>query len=509
MKKFVSICLVCAMSLSMLTSCGKPNLEGEWELCNASGREIGFSVDFNDSGKVKLEDEKFGYEVIDKDTIEIDGEEYDFEIIDKDKKLIYLGELSDKKEVQALNTAAAELYKASNTAIIELDEEGVSCGGKAIICSDKTKSINADYESDFISKVGTYFEDVSRYGYIIFIDDYLCTYTAVIDSSNKEIVRMYPRGESQFEGMTFDEIYEEMKKMVESEVPEETESDEGETEESEEDSEVSEKMSVDEHAEYLYKAANTVVVELEEEDRYYDKAIICSDSSKSINPIPEGKSEDFNFIDEIKNFFGDVDSNGYEYLIFMDEGYCKYTAVVDPSNEEVVGVYEKDGRFDGMTFDEIYEKIKNVVENKEVFEEIESTTEETEESEEDSEVSEKMEINEYVEYLYKAANSALVDIDELGIYYEGKAIICSDSSKNINAIPSNADEDFNFAERVQRFFDNINDYEYIMFIEDESCKCTVAIDPSNEEVVGVYDKDGKFDGMTFDEIYEEMKNSIE
>ncbi len=371
MKKFVSICLVCAMSLSMLTSCGKPNLEGEWELCNASGREIGFSVDFNDSGKVKLEDEKFGYEVIDKDTIEIDGEEYDFEIIDKDKKLIYLGELSDKKEVQALNTAAAELYKASNTAIIELDEEGVSCGGKAIICSDKTKSINADYESDFISKVGTYFEDVSRYGYIIFIDDYLCTYTAVIDSSNKEIVRMYPRGESQFEGMTFDEIYEEMKKMVESEVPEETESVEEETEEieeteeSEEDSEVSGETGTDQQtlnsaASELYKAANSALTEVEEDIYYSDKAIICSDSSKNINAIPENADEDFNFADGVEVFFNDI--NNYEYIMFIENNSCIYTAIISPSNRDIVGVYDEDGKFDGMTFDEIYEEMKNSIE---------------------------------------------------------------------------------------------------------------------------------------------------
>ena len=188
--------------------------------------------------------------------------------------------------------------------------------------------------------------------------------------------------------------------------------------------------------------------------------------------------------------------------------------MVDPSNEEVVGVYEKDGRFDGMTFDEIYEKIKNVVENKEVFEEIESTTEETEESEEDSEVYVEMEINEYAEKLMGAALSVLVEVDEEDLSYDNKAVICSDSSKSINAIPEGKNENYSFTDELKYFFDNVNNsgYEYALFIDGCDCMYAAVVDPSSKEVVVNYfneEEDGKFDGMTFDEIYEEMKNSIE
>ncbi|MDE6091653.1 MAG: hypothetical protein K2G14_00980 [Ruminococcus sp.] len=222
MKKFVAICLLCAMSVSVLTSCGKPNLEGRWELCNADGDELDVKIKFTDDGTVKIDGEKGKYELVDKDTVEIkiDGEKYecDFEVVDKDEGLIYISELADKKEQQKIDSIASTLMKASNSALMELDEEDKYYKDKAIICSDSSKSINAVPEnagtdSEFIDCVQLFFNDVDKCEYIIYIEDGYCKYTAVTETSDKKVIGTFPADE--FDGMSFDEIYDELKDRIE------------------------------------------------------------------------------------------------------------------------------------------------------------------------------------------------------------------------------------------------------------------------------------------------------
>ena len=218
MKKFVAICLLCAMSVSVLTSCGKPNLEGRWELCNADGYELDVKIKFNDNGIVKIDGEKSDYKVVDKKTIEIDGEKSDFEVVDKDEGLIYISELADKKEQQKIDSIASTLMKASNSALMELDEEDKYYKDKAIICSDSSKSINAVPEnagtdSEFIDCVKLFFNDVDKCEYIIYIEDGYCKYTAVTEPSDKKVIGTFPADE--FDGMSFDEIYYELKDRIE------------------------------------------------------------------------------------------------------------------------------------------------------------------------------------------------------------------------------------------------------------------------------------------------------
>ncbi|MDE5771745.1 MAG: hypothetical protein K2I06_09000 [Ruminococcus sp.] len=222
MKKFVSICLLCAMSASVLTSCGKPNLEGRWELCNADGDELDVTIKFTDDGTVKIDGEKGKYEVVDKDTVEIkiDGEKYecDFEVVDKDEGLIYISELADKKEQQDIDSIASTLMKASNSALVELDEEDIYYTDSAVICSDRSKNINefpenAESGFNFIDAVEPFFSDINEIEYIMFIEDGYCKYTVAADTSNKKVVGTYPADE--FEDMTFDEIYDELKGRIE------------------------------------------------------------------------------------------------------------------------------------------------------------------------------------------------------------------------------------------------------------------------------------------------------
>lgn len=217
MKKFAAVCLLCAMSASMLTSCGKPNLEGRWGLCNADGETLHVTVKFSDDGIVRIDGERSKYEVIDNDTVEIDGEECDFEIIDKDESLIYIRELADETEKNALDSVASTLMKAANSVVTDLDEYGICYTDSAVICSDSSKDINNNPENagadfDFIESTKTFFSDIDDYDYIIYIKDGYCQYAAVKKTSD-DMVGIYPSGE--FEDMTFDEVYEELKGWVE------------------------------------------------------------------------------------------------------------------------------------------------------------------------------------------------------------------------------------------------------------------------------------------------------
>lgn len=221
MKKIITFYLLCAMSASMLTSCGKPNLEGEWKMCNADGNELDCTVRFKDDGKIKVDDRKGDYEVVDKDTVEIKigSEKYecDFEIIDKDESLIYLGEFSDDTERKVLDSMASTLLKATNSALCDMDEEDKYYKDNAVICSDSSKNINAvpenaDDDFDFAEHVKPFFNDINDYDYIIYIGNSVCVYTA-LKSPSGDIVGT--SSSMVFEDMTFDEVYEEFKSNIE------------------------------------------------------------------------------------------------------------------------------------------------------------------------------------------------------------------------------------------------------------------------------------------------------
>lgn len=217
MKKLAIFSMVCVMSVSLLTSCGKPNLEGKWSLCNSDGNELDITLRFKDDGTVKIDDEKEDYKVVDKDTIEIADEEYDFKIIDEDDKLIYLGEFSDNIEIEGMNKSATTLCKAINSALSDIDEEDKYYSSSAVICSDSSKSINAIPENasddfDLSTYIKPFYSDIENYEYIALIEDGgWCSKVAVREPSGK-IVGTYP--EDEFKDMTFDEIYNEMKNSV-------------------------------------------------------------------------------------------------------------------------------------------------------------------------------------------------------------------------------------------------------------------------------------------------------
>ncbi|MDE5584385.1 MAG: hypothetical protein K2J08_11870 [Ruminococcus sp.] len=221
MKKFISFLLICLMLLSVLTSCGKPDLEGRWILCNADGEELNFKIKFKDDGTIRCDHKNGEYKFVDGDTVEIkfDGKEYkcDFEIIDKDRRIIYLGEFSDKIYGRKLEAQACFLVNAVNSVLKDMEDKDIKYIRDALICSDSSKNVNAvpenaDEDFDFIDNLEVFFPDIRDYEFILYIDGYYnnCSKTAVKSGNSMGTYYL-----SEFEGMSFDEICEILKKNIE------------------------------------------------------------------------------------------------------------------------------------------------------------------------------------------------------------------------------------------------------------------------------------------------------
>ena len=124
-----------------------------------------------------------------------------------------IGTLSRGKD-KRLDTAADSLYKAANTVLIELDEEGYikNDSDEFIVSSDSGKDFNvpADFDADlFRSCMKNYFEYEGDW--FVKIQDIYALETAVFDSENPQNVGTYPPSDYvdfAYEGMSYDEIYD-------------------------------------------------------------------------------------------------------------------------------------------------------------------------------------------------------------------------------------------------------------------------------------------------------------
>ncbi|MDE6539491.1 MAG: hypothetical protein K2K66_04815 [Ruminococcus sp.] len=117
-------------------------------------------------------------------------------------------------------------------------------------------------------------------------------------------------------------------------------------------------------------------------------------------------------------------------------------------------------------------------------------------------------INTTASTFMKASNAGITELDEMGVEFPEKCIICSDSSKNYNV-----SEEFlsDFEESLESFFSDYKEFDYIIIIDDGCCTYTACTDPEIPKYVGTYPAnklysadgdhvtmDGKY---TFDEIY--------
>lgn len=113
-----------------------------------------------------------------------------------------------------LDTSAESLYRAVNTALIELDEEGYikNDSDEFIVSSDSSKDFNvpADFDADlFRSRIKNYCDYEGDW--FVKMQGAYALETAVFDSEKPHNVGTYPPSDSPdfaYEGMSYDEIYD-------------------------------------------------------------------------------------------------------------------------------------------------------------------------------------------------------------------------------------------------------------------------------------------------------------
>lgn len=125
-----------------------------------------------------------------------------------------------KKSKQAsINSTAATVMKASNTVLVDLDEQGVELPDKCIISSDHSKNYNVsdDFVSQFEETLEQYFPDYGNYDYFIIIKGGCAVYAAAVNPDSPKFAGTYPANQlysadeeyvSKDEKLTYDELYD-------------------------------------------------------------------------------------------------------------------------------------------------------------------------------------------------------------------------------------------------------------------------------------------------------------
>jgi len=230
MKKFLALTSALALSAVMLTGCAS-KLEGRWTLTDKDGEPTNYSVKFKEDDKVILNGHKGKWEQVDKNTIKFKGFDDDsfngkftFDIVNTDENYIYIENVAEYIEEsgheQLYRTTASTLYKAVNTALVELDEEGYYTDGPIVLSSDssleygdgfkdsKGKAADMDY---FYEKLENYFDEYEDYEFAVYIDSGMyCMATAVSGRTDSTVVGTYPgytKGLTDLEDPN-EEIYE-------------------------------------------------------------------------------------------------------------------------------------------------------------------------------------------------------------------------------------------------------------------------------------------------------------
>lgn len=139
-----------------------------------------------------------------------------------------------------------------------------------------------------------------------------------------------------------------------------------------------------------------------------------------------------------------------------------------------------------------------------------------------SESAQKRCLDSTAENLMKSINAVLLDMDTEGIFFSDPAVICSDENRNINAVPENAESDFDITESIRNYFSEIDEYQYIFFIKRAACYGVVCTYKSDNDVVGLCNDSflvntdssinpaefNSISNMNFDDIYEYYKSQI-
>lgn len=230
-RKTLAFMTAFAAAACMFVSCGKPKLEGKYELCTKEGIELDIALSFKDEGRMKINDERCRYEVIDSDTIEISETDdkyfsdiFDFKIVDKEKKLMYIEDVSEKFEKNDLDALSIDITESVNIGICHLYDEGIDIYN-CIICSDETKNVFDDEAKEpdlqverikqIITKCFKNGKSIDNYDYMLVIRDGACDLTAVARKGGKNISLSHSNYICEsIDKVTLDEYYENYKSQI-------------------------------------------------------------------------------------------------------------------------------------------------------------------------------------------------------------------------------------------------------------------------------------------------------
>lgn len=102
-----------------------------------------------------------------------------------------------KSKQSTMNSRANTIFKAANTAMVELDEDGAKVDGVYIISSDQTRNTAVPFDiKEFYELEAKYYDEINEYDYFIVFNKGCAVYSAVSDSwdDKKSYIGSYPSG---------------------------------------------------------------------------------------------------------------------------------------------------------------------------------------------------------------------------------------------------------------------------------------------------------------------------
>lgn len=143
-----------------------------------------------------------------------------------------------KSKQSAINSVANSMSKAANTALVEMDEQGLDIDGTFIIGSDSNGDLNHNANSNFdietfSNVMKNYFSDISDLNYFLVVNGGVCEYVVCKKTNDEDFskfVGTYPiksvpksfngsffeskPATTDEEKLTFDELYDMTKKVI-------------------------------------------------------------------------------------------------------------------------------------------------------------------------------------------------------------------------------------------------------------------------------------------------------
>lgn len=211
MKK-LAVTLSAVLCMGLFTGC-KDALDSEelWTICDSDNeRIIGTGTSFEDGEFYILAlSIKGNYEITDDNILKLnvtDGlerfrnlsGEYNFTILDEESHRIYIETISE--QVRLLEIAENVLFDVNEA--MEHDDNKMESNGYAIICSDRTKNVNADklvWNDSYIRSLDEFYtyieEELSEYGkfdYVAVIEKDRVAKLVIDDNPDDEFLGTYP-----------------------------------------------------------------------------------------------------------------------------------------------------------------------------------------------------------------------------------------------------------------------------------------------------------------------------